>query len=147
MLDLTNATEQTFEVLPAGMYLVRCTVAKIKPTKSGDGEYIEVELTVSEGEAEGRKLFHRFNINNPNAKAQEIGLGQLKSYLTKSGHADPNKLETVGQLEGLQCVAQVVIRNDPGYGPQNDIKYFKSVEESEKQAGTTGFAPTQGGFT
>lgn len=145
LIDLTNDQEQSFEVLPAGKYLVRCTEAKVEDTKSGTGQFITCQLQVLEGPHESRKLFTRFNIKNDSEQAQKIGRGQLKGFLTKSGFKDPNKLEDVNHLCGLEAVAHVAVRTSSEYGDQNDIKYFKTKAESEK-AGDKSFAPTEETF-
>lgn len=145
LLDLTNTKEQTFDVLPAGNYLVTCVAAQVKPTSNSQGTYIECEMKVAEGDAEGRKIWHRFNIQNNNDKAQEIGLSQLKTFMVKAGHPDPNKLTEVNELCGLSAVARVIVRQDPGYNPSNEIKSFVSKTDSEEK-GTTDFAPPAESF-
>lgn len=145
MIDLTEDQEQSFETIPAGNYMIRCTGAEVKDTKKGDGSYLQLELTLIEGEYEGRKVWGRFNLSNPNEEAAKIGRGQLKAFLVKSGWKDPNKVPDVNQLCGLECVAGVTIRKDSQYGDQNDVRYFKTKEESEAQ-GTTEFAPPEQTF-
>jgi hypothetical protein len=42
-----------FEVLPSDKYLVEITHSEMKVTKAGDGSYLELELTVLDGQTSG----------------------------------------------------------------------------------------------
>lgn len=123
-LDLTDVKEDEFSVLPAGEYLVKVTNAVVKDTKHGDGKYIETELVVTQGEGEGRKLWERFNIQNPNEKAVEIGKKQLKKLLVSAG-ANP-VLSDVNELCGLTAVANVAVKTDPQWGDSNEVRFFRA---------------------
>lgn len=68
-----------FEVLPKGQYAVIITDTALKETKAGEGQYLEVEYTVVEGEYENRRLWSRHNIANPNAKAEQIARQELSA--------------------------------------------------------------------
>lgn len=121
-LDLSGASAG----LEAGDYRVICTNSEVKDTNSGTGKYIKIELTVNEGPASGMKIFHNFNIQNPNEQAQRIGLGQLKSFLKAGGHANPDLLKDVWELVNLECIAKVKIEQSE-YGEQPRISYFKPL--------------------
>ena len=47
LFDLTETKEQSFEILPAGNYHVRCDTAEIKQTKAGTGQYLETTMVVT----------------------------------------------------------------------------------------------------
>jgi hypothetical protein len=125
IVDLTETKEQSFEILPAGSYHVRCDSAQIKDTRAGTGQYLETVLVVTGGDHEGRKIWHRFNINNPSEKAQEIGRSQLKSFLLKSKAKNPDTPSDVAEFIGLDCWVSVSVKNDAQYGDSNEVKYFK----------------------
>lgn len=127
MLDLTNVEEVSFDLLPTGEYPVRVVEAEIKDTKAGTGQYINVQLEVIGDSYTGRKLFHAFNIKNPNAKAVQIGLGQLKSMLTKA-NSKKLKLDSPNDLLNLEFVAVVKIQKGrDGYDDQNQVSAFKEM--------------------
>jgi len=124
MIDLTGVSEQQkFEPVPAGTYPVRATEAGIKPTKQGNGSYLNVQFTITRGDYEGRKVWTRFNLANPSPKAVEIGKSALKSFLVKARFGDPDHVEVI-DIPGLQCLASVVVVTDSQFGDSNDIKYF-----------------------
>ena len=68
----------SFDPLPAGKYLAAVTASEMKPTKKGDGSYLEVELTILEGEYKDRKVWDRLCLNNPNATAVKGNEVKLK---------------------------------------------------------------------
>jgi hypothetical protein len=79
----------------------------------------------------GRILFHNFNVENKNDLAVQIGLSQLKSFMSSAG-SQSESLEDVRDLEGLSALAQVKIKTDPTYGDKNEISYFKPYKDSPK---------------
>lgn len=119
-LNLTEVTESG--VAAPGDYTVTCTEAEVRETKSGSGEYIKVKFETENSQV----FFHNFNIKNANPKAQEIGLGQLKTFLRVGGKKDPNSLKDVMELVGLRCIIKVKVEDKQNeYGPQARITSFK----------------------
>jgi hypothetical protein len=137
-LDLSNVKEDmNFEILPVGSYVVTCENAELKENKAGDGSYISCTFKIIEGNYEGRKVFHHFNIKNKSVKCVEIGLGQLKTFLRLSGK-DPNSLDGPHYLEG--CVAVAVVKHQAakdGYDAKAVVSYFKPHENGANLS--TGF--------
>ena len=59
-LDFDASTvepSQPFEVIPAGKYIFQVVNSEMRPTKSGDGQYLWLEMAVLEGEFANRRLF------------------------------------------------------------------------------------------
>jgi hypothetical protein len=80
VLDFDSSTVEpakSFGVLPRGRYNVIVATSELKETKAGDGQFLEVEYHVIDGEHESRRLWDRFNLVNPNADAERIGRSQL----------------------------------------------------------------------
>lgn len=73
------APATAFEAIPAGNYAAIITESAMKPTKRGDGEYLQLTLQIIDGEHSGRKLFDRLNLNNPNATAVNIAQRTLSA--------------------------------------------------------------------
>jgi len=126
-LDLSLVKENEKKTLPEGKYNVACTQAEVKDTKSGTGQYISAELTITDGEYKSRKIFQSFNIKNDNPKATEIGLQQLKSFLTKAKHPNPNALGSMEELSGLKCGVAVKIKSDEQWGDKAVVSYFTDL--------------------
>lgn len=131
LLNMSGVKESGFMPLPEGTYPVVVDDASVKDTKSGNGgQYIAVKLRIINDEQwEGKFIFTQFNIKNPNPKAVEIGLGQLKSFLRIAGHKDPNVLEDVLDIVGYKANAVVKIDADKNY-----VSYFKPYEVKETKS-------------
>jgi hypothetical protein len=74
-----------FEPLPAGAYKVQAVGSSVDPTTAGDGTLVKYEFEVLEGEHAGALLMLRFNYENQNPKAAEIGRSQLKRLCEACG--------------------------------------------------------------
>lgn len=139
LFDLTEVKENAgFELLPPGLYKVQVAKAELKDTKNG-GERLAVEFDAYKPDSDEKmgKIFHGFNTKNESAKAVEIGLGQLKTFLRVSKFADGMHLTDVNDLIGLSAVVKVKIKKGTGeYNDSNEIENF-----DPKKTGTTAAAP------
>lgn len=118
-----NTEEQAgFDPVPAGEYPAVAIDSEVKPTKSGGGSYLQVTFEVIEGEYKGRKLWGRYNLENQNKQAVDIGHAQLKQLTTAAGK--PNTRDSA-EIHNIPVILKVTMRNDAQYGPQNDIKEAK----------------------
>ena len=79
-----------FEPIPAGKYLAAITDSKMKPTKSGNGEYLELTFQILDGEYRGRNLWARLNLSNPNEQTVKIARGELSAICRAVGVMQPN---------------------------------------------------------
>lgn len=111
----------TFDVLPKGKYLCMAIDSKIKPTKSGTGEYLEITFEVIDGQGKGRKIWERLNIRNSNKKAEEISQRQLSALCRSIGVMN---LSDTDQLHNIPVVLDVDIEQREGYEPQNRVKGY-----------------------
>ena len=72
-----NASEvepsQEFQPLPEGKYEAVISDSDVKSTRNGSGRYVQLEFEVVSGEHKGRKVWGRYNIENPSADAVRIG--------------------------------------------------------------------------
>jgi hypothetical protein len=89
--------------------------AVVKPTKKGDGHYIELMLSILEGPAKGRKLWDRINIANPNTTCAEIGLRQLSALARAIGVM---MVSDTSMLINKACIAHVKVNDE-----QNEIAH------------------------
>jgi hypothetical protein len=80
---LFNAAEiepsTPFEVIPAGKYTVQIVQSEMMPTSNGNGQFLKLEMEILDGEHQGRKLFDRLNLINPNAQAVDIAQRALSA--------------------------------------------------------------------
>lgn len=136
-------SENSFDPIPAGEY--QCTVkgAELKQTKAGTGAYISLQLGIDGPTHTGRVVFTNLNIQNPNEVAERIGREQLGQIQRAAGLGP---VEDSDQLIGAQMAIKVTVKNDPTYGPGNEVKGFKpigSAPPAVAQASTPVAAATQ----
>jgi hypothetical protein len=116
-IDITNR----YEALPAGDYLVMVTESDMRRTKDGAGQYLELKLEVQAGPMQGRNLWDRLNIENPNPKAVEIAQRQLAQICHALGIV---RLTDSQMLHNRPLVAMVKVRSDDR-GLSNEVKGYK----------------------
>lgn len=94
-----------FAPLPAGQYLCIATDSQMKPTKKGDGRYLQVELEVLEGEHKGRKVWDRFVLEHPNDRTVAIARSSLAGLCTAVGVTRPRDSAELHNIPVLVRVA------------------------------------------
>ena len=77
-----------YELFPAGLYPAMMVSASKKPTKDGNGAFIECVYQVTEGEMAGKKFTSRVNLWNQNAQTVDIAKRELKSLKVALGLPD-----------------------------------------------------------
>jgi len=126
-----NVEPQSWDVLPPGDYEVAIIDSDMRPTKNGEGEYLELQMDVLDGKWKGRKLFDRLNLKNKNPKAVEIAKATLSSICRAVEVLTPNDSS---DLHGRPLIAQVKVRNDPQYGESNEVKGYKKCDGEAARA-------------
>lgn len=112
--------QSDFEVIPPGKYPVLIEKAVVKPTKKGDGHYVEITLSVLDGPCKNRKVWDRINIQNPSDKCVEIGLRQLAA-LGQAIHLAA--IQDTAQLLNQVCIAHVKVKDE-----QNEVRTYSALE-------------------
>jgi hypothetical protein len=113
-----------FEPLPAGKYLAAITASQMKPTKRGDGSYLELEFTVLDGPCKDRKVWDRLCINHPNDLTQKIARGSLSAICRAVGVMQPR--DSV-DLHNLPLVISVKCRKREDNGEiTNEVKGYEA---------------------
>jgi hypothetical protein len=84
-VDSVEADTGRGGVIPAGDYMIQLVEQETKATKAGTGIMLNCQYKVVEGEFENRMVFGSFNIRNPNAQAQTIGIAQFKALCLATG--------------------------------------------------------------
>ena len=125
--DLPAGNGGDFEPVPAGWYYVKIVSASVETTKAGTGKYIKVRFDILGPSFQGRVLFTNLNTRNPNPKAEEIGKQQLGDIMRAIGL---QRMTDTDQLIGGALSVKVIVKDDPTYGPGNEVKAYKAVEGS-----------------
>lgn len=124
-----------FENLPPGDYPVMIVASEMKATKDGAGNFLSLELEVTDGPAKGRKLWDRLNLVNKNEKAVEIAERTLSAICHATGVMNVQDSE---QLHGRTMLAKVKIgKAQEGYAPRNEISTYEPIAGGAAQANPT----------
>ncbi|MCD4825508.1 MAG: DUF669 domain-containing protein [Phycisphaerae bacterium] len=128
-----NEVEPTtaFEPLPAGKYIAAITASEMKPTKKGDGSYLELEFTVLEGDCQGRKAWDRLCINHPKDLTQKIAKGNLSAICRAVGVLQPGDSVELHNLP-LEINVKCKKRKDNGE-ITNEIKGYAAKSHPQTQ--------------
>lgn len=130
--DATQVPEQEeFGAIPAGDYVVIAIASEEKPTKRGDGSYVQFTFEVVDGAYKGRKIFSRLNLKNPNPIAMEIAQKELGALCRAVGIMKP---ADSSELHNKPILVTVDVEVDERKRTNNNIKKYKSV------GGSGGFA-------
>jgi len=129
--DATKVEPTSYEPLPAGKYLAEVTASEVKPTKSNNGSYLELEFTVLDGPCKGRKVWARLCINHPNAKTVQIARGNLSALCRAVGVMQPH--DSV-ELHNLPLVITVKCKTRQDTGEiVNEVRGFAKRESAAGQ--------------
>jgi hypothetical protein len=133
--------QQSFDALPPGRYEAIISASEMKDTKAGTGQYLQLTFDVVGGQYEGRKLWSRLNLVNPNATAVQIAERELSAICHCVGILVPADSE---ELHDALLVIDVIQELNPMSGQQtNRIKGYSQVSApapKAKPAALAGFA-------
>lgn len=123
--------QQEFSALPEGQYVMIAIGSELKPTKSGNGEYLQFTLEVLDGPFKGRKIWDRMNIRNPNSTAVDIANRQLAAMCRAVGVIKPNDS---AELHNRPMLVTVAIEVDDRRRESNVVKKYDSVSGGAQPA-------------
>lgn len=118
-----NQSERS--VVPAGKYEVIAIASEVKPTNDGTGRYLNVQFQITKGEQQNRRIFHKFNLwlSPEKEKAINIAKGQFSEFCRAVGVLTPRDSS---ELHNKPCIIRVTAKDDPQYGPQNNVSGFEA---------------------
>lgn len=129
----------SFEPLPNGRYVAAITSSEFKPTKNGNGQYLELTFEVLEGDHKGRKLWAWLNLKNPSDEAVRIAEQELSAICHATGVMRPGDSVELHDIP-LVIDVRVTKRNDTGE-MTNEIKGYDKRGYEEQRAQFTGSTP------
>jgi hypothetical protein len=135
--DATNvAPDAGREVVPEDWYDLQVTGSEIKPTngEKGPGAQLVAEITVISGKYANRKMWSRFNVQNPNPEAVRIGYAQLSALCHAVGVlqvADSQQLHGI-PFKGKVKIRKGGVRPEGGnYDDQNEVSVYKHASDPQ----------------
>ena len=129
--------------IPAGKYVASISASEMKPTKNGNGQYLEFEYQVLEGEHRGRKVWSRHNLHHPNVQAVQIARSELSAICRAVGVMAPKDSAELHNLP-LTVTVKVKQREDNGEMANEVIAWTKkdAAVGTPQQAGAPGGTAT-----
>lgn len=125
-----------FDPLPAGKYIAAITNSEMKPTKNGDGSYLELEMTILEGQYKDRKVWDRLCLHHTNPQTVKIARGNLSAICRSVGVMNPQDSTQLHNLP-LQIKVACKKRQDT----DEIVNEVKGYDTREKAAGQPTQAP------
>ena len=117
-----------FEPVPAGKYVAMITASEIKPTKKGDGSYLELELTILEGQYKDRKVWDRLCRNHPSEKVVEIANKNLSSICRAVGVMQPKDSCDLHNIP--MCITVKCKKRDDNGEIANEVRVYAKKESA-----------------
>lgn len=137
-----SAVEPTeeFKPIPNGEYQLMIEKIELKPTKSGTGSYLNLQLKVQGGPCNNRVVFDMITYTNPNPQAVEIGHRKLSGLCRAAGVV---QLTDTQQLVNRIVIGKVSTREDKTgqYEPSNEVKMYKPATAATQPQTGNGAAP------
>ncbi len=113
-----------FEPLPADWYRCVITNAEQKPNSKKTGAYLELRIEVIDGQYQGRLVFDRLNLINPNSVAVDIARRSLAS-IAQAISVDVK--DSVELLDKPLMVKLAVRPAENGYDASNEVKGYDAA--------------------
>lgn len=125
------APQQPLDTLPPGDYTAVIVESDKKPTKNGEGAYIELKMQIVEGQFKNRYQWDRLNLWNKSEQAVSIAQSTLSAICHAVGVLQPRD---TSQLHGKPLTISVGTRKNQENELINTIKGYKP--KSSVQAAT-----------
>lgn len=124
--------QQDFTAIPEGPYVVIATASEMKPTKNGQGAYLQFTFEVVDGPMKGRKLWSRLNLQNNNSIAVDIAKRELGAICRAVGIIKPSDS---AELHNKPILVTVGVEIDDRNRESNTIKKYEAVAGSVAAGG------------
>ena len=119
-----------YEPIPAGKYLVEVTASEMKPTKAGNGEMLQLEFTVIDGEFKNRKVWDRLCLRHPNPDTVKIAKANLSAICHAINVLHPGESH---ELHHIPLVISVKCKTGESGDIHNEVKSYAKPESQIKQ--------------
>jgi len=126
-LNEYQSEERSYEPLPKGEYVLKCTDAELKDTRSG-GQMIAAAFEVVSGKYANRKVWNNFNIHNNSEKAQKIGREQVAAWARAAGKPNASSFDEL--LERQFTAVLDIEKGTDGYADKNRIVGYVSADSA-----------------
>ncbi len=115
-----------FEPVPADKYIAMITASQMKPTKNGDGSYLELEMTVLEGSYKDRKVWDRLCLTHSNPQTVKIARGNLSAICRAVGILQPKDSCELHNIP--MCITVKCKKRDDNGEITNEVRGYAKKE-------------------
>ena len=123
--DASLVPEQVeFSALPEGKYVAIIVASEMKPTKSGQGQFLQLTMEVLDGPQKGRKVWARLNLVNQNQTAVDIAQRELGAICRAVGVIRPGDS---AELHNRPLLITVSVEKDDRNRENNVIRKYESA--------------------
>ncbi len=126
--ELPEAEE--FKPIPEGTYTVRIVGFDLNRTKDGTGVYFKATLAIAEGPYANRQIYKNINYINKSEQAEIIGKQELNVIFNAAGITGSAKMHDTDEVLNAIIRAKVVIKEQEGYRPTNDVKSIMLAKDT-----------------
>ena len=130
----TVAPQEAFDPIPAGWYPAQIVESEMKAGSKPGSAYLAITLQIMGGDFNNRKVFDRFNLQNANPVAVEIGYRSLSAVCHAVGLLQVPDSQV---LHGRPLQVKVSVRParvDPttgtAYDASNEVKGYKALDNA-----------------
>ncbi len=117
----------TADAIPVGWYNAAIDESEMKPTKLGDGQFLQLRFNILDGMYAGRKVFTRLNLQNLNPVAVEIAYKDLSAICHATGTI---QIQDSSMLHGKPLKIKVKMRAATAeYEASNEISAYKNIND------------------
>ena len=130
-VDIGPDPGEGFSLIPEGKYMAKVTNSKLVPTRSGNGQILELTWQIQSGPYERRLIWDKITIIHKNEQAQDIGRKQWKKALRAAGidHSPQDSSEIHGKL------VKIVVKTKPasnGFEASNAVAaYYPAPKQAD----------------
>lgn len=128
----------SFEPLPAGQYAAVITNGEEKSTRNGNGQYLQLEFEIIDGDFKGRKLWTRLNLINPSDKAVAMARAELSSICRTVGVMCP---QDTPELFNIPLTLSVIAKKDDDGEIRNYIRGYDVAGGAKSKPAAAPAAP------
>ena len=134
-IEGTEVEERSYELLPAGDYLVQGTEGSVVRKDNGNA-MIKITFEIMDGEFERRKLWENLNIRHSNPTTQRIATERL-TQLWRDALGGKGNPPSVDELLYRPVVATVTVKadkSDPNTKRNNIVKFRSASGEAPSKS-------------
>jgi hypothetical protein len=128
--------DTSFELLPPGDYNGEIINSELRDTKAGTGQYLWIDMQITDGPSKGRHIYDRLNLYNANKQASDIAWKKLTTISYAVGVGGTFSDDVVLHFKPFVAVVWVKEAGKDKQGiernAQNEVKGYKAPKSKRR---------------